>query len=272
MLHLNFALNLTNLADQMIDEISRCWKNPFEAPVVIFPDPKLEQWFRLRWVQKKGVIANLEVTTIDKFLFRVLSHGDSSKQKISTDILRNVLLAFLKGNTLQQNTPILRELHSYLDGETGEIDDAKLFDFANTLAGLFLEYETSRPGNFISPLQSDHHEGLLAYWKQGDLRDFFSTKDRPVPKEKWQRHIYAKLFHNDGGESLLTKTFKATVKRTNQKTEFLTLPYLFSQCNNNFDCDRPVFIFGLSGMGQFYRVILQEIANQKEVYAYIQNP
>ena len=198
MLHLNFALNLTNLADQMIDEISRCWKNPFEAPVVIFPDPKLEQWFRLRWVQKKGVIANLEVTTIDKFLFRVLSHGDSSKQKISTDILRNVLLAFLKGNTLQQNTPILRELHSYLDGETGEIDDAKLFDFANTLAGLFLEYETSRPGNFISPLQSDHHEGLLAYWKQGDLRDFFSTKDRPVPKEKWQRHIYAKLFHNDG--------------------------------------------------------------------------
>lgn len=272
MLHLNFALNLTNLADQMIDEISRCWKNPFEAPVVIFPDPKLEQWFRLRWVQKKGVIANLEVTTIDKFLFRVLSHGDSSKQKISTDILRNVLLAFLKGNTLQQNTPILRELHSYLDGETGEIDDAKLFDFANTLAGLFLEYETSRPGNFISPLQSDHHEGLLAYWKQGDLRDFFSTKDRPVPKEKWQRHIYAKLFHNDGGESLLTKTFKATVKRTNQKTEFLTLPYLFSQCNNNFDCDRPIFIFGLSGMGQFYRVILQEIANQKEVYAYIQNP
>ena len=41
MLHLNFALNLTNLVDQMIDEISRCWENPFEAPVVIFPDPKL---------------------------------------------------------------------------------------------------------------------------------------------------------------------------------------------------------------------------------------
>ena len=116
MLHLNFALNLTNLVDQMIDEISKCWENPFEAPVVIFPDPKLEQWFRLRWVQKKGVIANLEVTTIDMFLFRVLSHGDSSKQKISTDILRNVLLAYLKGSALKQNTPILRELHSYLDG------------------------------------------------------------------------------------------------------------------------------------------------------------
>ena len=40
MLHLKFALNLENLADQMIDEISSVWKNPFEAPVVIFPDPK----------------------------------------------------------------------------------------------------------------------------------------------------------------------------------------------------------------------------------------
>ena len=272
MLHLKFALSLEKLADEMIDEISRCWKDPFEAPVVIFPDPKLEQWFRLRWVQKKGVVANLDITTIDKFLFRVLSHGDTLKQKISTDILRNVLLAYLKGDALRQNDPVLKEIHSYLDCGTGDIDDAKLFDFANTLAGLFLEYETSRPGNFISPAQSDRYEGLLAYWKQGELRDFFSTKERPVPKEKWQRHIYAKLFHNDGGDSLLTKTFKATVKRSSNKTEFLTLPYLFSQSNNEFDCNGPIFIFGLSGMGQFYRVILQQIANQKEIYAYIQNP
>ncbi|MBR5412157.1 MAG: exodeoxyribonuclease V subunit gamma [Fibrobacter sp.] len=272
MLHLNFALNLKNLADEMIDEISRCWKNPFEAPVVIFPDPKLEQWFRLRWVQKKGVVANLEITTIDKFLFRTLSHGNASKQKISADILRNVLIAYLKGDALLQDVKNLKEIQSYLASETGEMDDAKLFDFANTLAGLFLEYETSRPGDFISPLQSDHYEGLLAYWKQGELRDFFSTKDRPAPKEKWQRFIYAKLFHNDGNDSLLTRTFKATVARSGHKTEFLTLPYLFSLSKDDFDCKAPIFIFGLSGMGQFYRVILQQLASQKEVYAYIQNP
>ena len=72
MLHLKFALNLENLADQMIDEISSVWKNPFEAPVVIFPDPKLEQWFRLRWMKKKGVLANLNKSTIDRFLFDIL--------------------------------------------------------------------------------------------------------------------------------------------------------------------------------------------------------
>ena len=256
----------------MIDEVSRCWKNPFEVPVVIFPDPKLEQWFRLRWVQKKGVVANLEITTIDKFLFRALSHGDASKQKISADILRNVLIAYLKGDALLHDVKNLKEIQSYLASEIGEMDDAKLFDFANTLAGLFLEYETSRPGDFISPLQSDRYEGLLAYWKQGELRDFFSTKDKPAPKEKWQRFVYAKLFHNDGDDSLLTRTFKATVARSGRKIEFLTLPYLFSRSKDDFDCKGPIFIFGLSGMGQFYRVILQQLASQKEVYAYIQNP
>ena len=52
-LHLKFALNLENLAGEMIDAVSKAWTNPFEAPAVIFPDPKLEQWFRLKWVQKK---------------------------------------------------------------------------------------------------------------------------------------------------------------------------------------------------------------------------
>ena len=60
---------------------------------------------------------------------------------------------------------------------------------------------------------------------------------------------------------------------------YLTLPYLYEACKGSdgkaefhYQGDLPVFIFGLSGMGQFYRVILQEFASQHEVYAYIQNP
>ena len=66
MLHLKFALNLEHLADEMIEKISEKWKNPFECPLVIFPDSKLEQWFRLRWVQKKGVLANLNKSSASK--------------------------------------------------------------------------------------------------------------------------------------------------------------------------------------------------------------
>ena len=228
MLHLKFALNLENLADEMIDALGKLWTDPFDSPIVIFPDPKIEQWFRLRYIAKCGVLANLEIVTLDKFLFKYLTQGDTSKQKLTADILCNVLIAYLN-EAYSGKASIPKEIRKYLYKNSGEIDESKLFDFARTLAGLFLEYETSRPGGFISPLQNKHHEGLLAYWKQGALRDFFSEENRPLPKEKWQREIYARLFHNTDGKSLLTQVFEATCKRTGCNTAFLTIPYLFSQ-------------------------------------------
>ena len=271
MLHLKFALNLENLADEMIDALGKLWTDPFDSPIVIFPDPKIEQWFRLRYIAKCGVLANLEIVTLDKFLFKYLTQGDASKQKLTADILCNVLIAYLN-EAYSGKASIPKEIRKYLYKNSGEIDESKLFDFARTLAGLFLEYETSRPGGFISPLQNKHHEGLLAYWKQGALRDFFSEENRPLPKEKWQREIYARLFHNTDGKSLLTQVFEATCKRTGCNTAFLTIPYLFSQRVDTSQWTKPVFIFGLSGMGQFYRVILQQFAAEHDIFAFIQNP
>ena len=272
MLHLKFALNLENLADEMIDALSKHWTDPFDSPIVVFPDPKIEQWFRLRYIAKCGVLANLEIFTLDKFLFRYLTQGDTSKQKLTADILCNVLIAYLNEAYSGKAASIPKEIRNYLYKKNGEIDESKLFDFARTLAGLFLEYETSRPGGFISPLQNKHHEGLLAYWKEGALRDFFSEENKPLPKEKWQREIYARLFHNAEGKSLLTQVFEATCKRTGKNTAFLTIPYLFSQRVDTSQWKKPVFIFGLSGMGQFYRVILQQFAAEHDIFAFIQNP
>lgn len=272
MLHLKFALNLENLADEMIDALSKHWTDPFDSPIVVFPDPKIEQWFRLRYIAKCGVLANLEIVTLDKFLFKYLTQGDTSKQKLTADILCNVLIAYLNEAYSGKAASIPKEIRNYLYKKSGEIDESKLFDFARTLAGLFLEYETSRPGGFISPLQNKHHEGLLAYWKEGALRDFFSEENKPLPKEKWQREIYARLFHNAEGKSLLTQVFEATCKRTGKNTAFLTIPYLFSQRVDTSQWKKPVFIFGLSGMGQFYRVILQQFAAEHDIFAFIQNP
>ena len=68
-----------------------------------------------------------------------------------------------------------------------------------------------------------------------------------------------------------------------ENRNYLTIPYLFEALENGkFNEDKlphgsngkvlPVFIFGLSGMGQFYRVILQKYASEHDVYAFIQNP
>ena len=287
MLYLNFALNLESLADKMIGEINACWTDPFTAPVVIFPDPKLEQWFRLRWVKKHGTIAGFNSMMIDRFLTETLIGDDDEKKKLHADMLRNVILAYLyqhKGELgeLDPSGEMLR----YLIGDNGELDENHLFDFAGKMASLFLEYETSRPAKFVSG-KNDKAEGILDCWKDGKPRDFFDAS----PREVWQRNLYSKIFHKNGAkQSLLDKVFENLNARHNEgkarsiHTEYLTIPYLFEESKKNgFKCDKftdasgkilPVFLFGLTGMGQFYRVILEEYARSKErnIHAYIQNP
>ena len=301
MLHLKFALNLEHLAGKMIDKISSVWKNPFEAPVVIFPDPKLEQWFRLRWMQKKGVLANLNKSTIDKFLFDILVGDDRKMKKLSSEMLANVIMAYLLGKD-DNGTPnyelIDPKVAYYLtkkakpDSDERIIDEVRLFDFANELAGLFLEYETSRPRNFLQNEKEKVANGLLDYWSEevlkdsGTLKDFFVKKIHEnvfeaVKNESWEKTLYSKIFHNVSGKSLLTQVFEKADSEPDEKKKikYLTLPFLYKDCLDDkevphfkYKSKAPVFIFGLSGMGQFYRVVLREFAKQHEVYAYIQNP
>lgn len=280
-LHLKFALNLENLADEMIDAVSKAWTTPFEAPVVIFPDPKLEQWFRLKWVQKKKSLIGFKSMMIDRFLMEILIGDDKQKQKLHADMLRNVILAYLVKET--DGTPnYMRmddEVKRYLVVD-GKLDETHLFDFASKMASLFLEYETSRPSEFISGT-----EGFLDKWKQDHLNDFFGIANPDIAKrEAWQRELYSAIFHKHGDNpSLLTEVFENEAKRKGiERTDYLTIPYLYEACkekgtkNVKFHTEHigntPLFIFGLGGMGQFYRVILQKYAETHDVYVYIQNP
>ena len=304
-LHLKFALNLDTIADEMIDEISKKWKNPFDAPVLIFSDYKLEQWFRLKWTEKKGVLANLNRKSLDRFLFEILggddpienSDGETTiRKKLSADMLRNVIVAYIQNlafsGNLQGNAEKFygnkKKVVEELDEKVAEylfikhtesestiqwkLDDLRLFDFSSKMATLFLEYETSRPSNFLSGAN-----GILDCWKEGNLQSFFLDKNKKeMENESWERQLYSKIFHRQNGnsESLLTEAFK----KVDSQNTYLTLPFMYKACQKNgkteflFPQDKPVFILGLSGMGQFYRVVLQDFAKNHEVFAYIQNP
>ena len=285
MLHLNFALNLEKLADKMIDEICGSWKDPFKAPVVIFPDPKQEQWFRHRWVKKKGVLANLNKSTIDRFLFDILVGDNDSRHKLTADMLTNVILAYLTqvdASGIENYRNLDPEVDRYLCDEKGVLDENRLYDFASKMAALFLEYETSRPASFARNAKGEA-PGFLERWKDGALQPFFAENNKSIhDREAWQQKLYAAVFHN-GIDSLLSNVFQKEAELSGTKREFLTIPFLYSECLTKgggkhakfYDekyKDFPVFIFGLSGMGQFYRVILQEYARDHEIYAYIQNP
>lgn len=284
-LTLRFALNLENLADEMIEKISSVWKSPFDAPVVIFPDAKLEQWFRLRWLEKKGTLANFNKTSVDRFLFDILVGENDKLKKLSSDMLRNVIISYLSTQntegqynyeTLTQNG----DLKKYLETD-GKINTNRLFDLANTLSALFLEYEISRPSGFIT-----NEKGILDCWQENNLSDFFVKKNKSgkfesVKNEDWERELYSKIFHNINGKSLLTSVFEKAAENNEipEGTRFLTLPFLYKECLDSenkpafkYKKQVPVFIFGLSGLGQFYRIVLREFASQYDIYAYIQNP
>ena len=285
MLYLKFALNIENLAEEMIDEISRAWKNPFEAPVVLFPDPKLEQWFRLKWIQRKASLAGFNSMMIDRFLMEILIGDDLHKKKLNADMLRNVILAYLVKETdgVPNYMKMDEEVQRYLVID-GNLDETHLFDFAGKMASLFLEYETSRPHGFIRSANGSPTPGILDKWKQGHLDTFFAKSNNEISnREIWQRDLYSAIFHAHGGkQSLLSEVFENEAKRKNgERTEYMTIPYLYFAChdkegNVHFHTERigntPLFIFGLGGMGQFYRVILQKYAETHDVHAYIQNP
>lgn len=285
MLYLKFALNLENLADVLIEAVSKAWTNPFEAPAVLFPDPKLEQWFRLKWVQKKKSLVGFNSMMIDRFLMEILIGDDPHKQKLNSDMLRNVILAHLVKETNGTPNYMLMddEVTRYLVID-GALDETHLFDFASKMASLFLEYETSRPSDFIRGTDGKSAPGILDKWKQGQLDDFFGISNHDIAKrETWQRKLYSAIFHaHDGKPSLLSEVFENEAKRKGiERTEYMTIPYLYIAChdkngNVQFHTEHtgntPLFIFGLGGMGQFYRVILQKYAETHDVYAYIQNP
>ncbi len=286
-LHLNFALNLDSIADRMIDEVSRVWNSPFNPPKIIFSDYKLEQWFCLRWMEKKGVLANLNKSSMDSFLFEILGGNDKTK-KLSSELLRNTIVAYLqniaaegKENLSQKFSPYVANYLFVKDkSDSFRWDESRAFDLANKMAALFLEYETSRPSGFWNENSGNvenQGQGILDCWKEGHLQSFFKDRNGvEVENEDWERKLYSAIFHKsaENGKSLLTAAFE----KVNPDSRYLTLPFMFEACKENgtpkfhFDSSEPVFILGLSGMGQFYRVVLREFAKTHEVYAYIQNP
>lgn len=268
MINLNFASNLNVLADQAIAQLKTAWTDPFNAPTIVFPDKKIEQWFRLKWVGKYGAIGNLNATTIDSFLWNALQPDDN--QKLLTDeILQSVILAYFLKNAKKLPGPCLAYLQKagekdiYEVGVAG-IDEAKAFDLSKKLSSLFRDYELTRPNGFM-----EGWRGGLFF--AGNAKP--SVKDKVEQQEKWQREIYAELFQK--ADSFFNQAFAANKERTGSETVYLTLPYLFTEKKENLKklAGKQIFIFGLSSMGQFYHAMLHEMSEAGAIVnAYVQNP
>ncbi len=247
MLHIKNSMNLCSLADDMIKKIIDAWTDPFNPPTVILPDSMTENWFKLHWIQKqndKPVLMNLKTSRLDSFLFDVLKPEDQKIKHLSVEMLHLKLIKELPSFIVEK---CIKEVEDYAYAiESEDIEDLKycldgslinyirLYDFAKTLANLFLNYEVSRPE-----------------WFRPDL--FIDIADDDTKWKGWQRELYERICKN--GILINGVTYKTIAELYFNNDG---LPEL-KEINKN------VFIFGFSGMGQTYRRILKELAVPNDV-------
>ena len=250
--------DLDLLADKMIEKIMENWKSPFSSPAVVFTDPKTEQWFKLRWLKNpacgKGILMNLKTLRIQQFLFDLVTPQTPDfldAQRLSVELLRDVIITKLTSRAGDKyyfenlNAP---ELVTYLTGSASasctsassgsgsEINPNHLYDFAQTIASLFLDYEDTRP----------------------------DTLKEVLAKQSWQQKLYDDVIGEDGVKIADTKYLTLyQLAKQNKKSGAGSLTFSWNK-------ERPVFIFGFSGIGQIYRNILDEFSKEHQLEVFLQ--
>ena len=183
------SLDINLLADTMMKKIQDSWKSPFSSPAVVFTDPKTEQWFKLHWLKKQNagasILMNLKTLRIQQFLFDLVTPQNgtakfSRMEKLSVELLRDIIITKLTsknaGGKYYFETLETPEINTYLkDGDS--INANHLYDFSQTIASLFLDYEDTRP---------DKLEKLLEL-------------------ESWQKKLYEDIIPKEGIQIADTK-------------------------------------------------------------------
>lgn len=236
--------DLTLLADKLIEKINESWKNPFCSPAVVFTDPKTEQWFKLIWLKNKAsgnsILMNLKTLRIQQFLFDLVALTDS--EKLSVELLRDVIISKLTEKNSDGKyyfeTLGAPEVEVYLTSQASDskINANHLYDFSETIASLFMDYEDTRPDSLNELLE----------------------------KSLWQKKLYNDVIGKDGTQKNGTKYLTLfQLAELNKKENSGSLVF-------NWSSDRPVFIFGFSGLGQIYRNILNEFSKEHNLEVFIQ--
>lgn len=240
--------DLDLLADKMIEKIMESWKSPFSSPAVVFTDPKTEQWFKLRWLRNpalgKGVLMNLKTLRIQQFLFDLVTPETpdfQNAQRLSVELLRDLIITKLTSKTDGKyyfETLDAADVTTYLSDTTSDskINANHLYDFAQTVASLFLDYEDTRP----------------------------DALNETLSKKAWQKKLYDDVI-GEAGLEIDEKKYLTLFQlaKQNKKENGGSLSF-------NWQKEIPVFIFGFSGIGQIYRNILDDFSKDFQLEVFLQ--
>jgi exonuclease V gamma subunit len=266
-LQLFFSNNVEILGRELVERLLQSWPDPLRPPVLLLPNRYVEKWLKLYISREKGVLMGLYGEFIESFLWRTLAANKSKTGKpalIDGALLTQAILHVMRLIEVSDCGPELRAVREYITAgaEGGRV--RRKIGLAARLAGLFLEYEYSRPDLFDSN-GIPCFKGLLRSWPE---RNYFSEKNpTALSMETWQRELYSramKAIRDSCADS--PATLPGALAGNG-----LSPDHIVSKVRET-GLDQPVFMFGVSGLSLFHRQALLGISRSVDVHVFVLNP
>lgn len=128
---------LNNLGDLLKEKI-KSRKDPFYTISIIFPNNKVIEWFRSYWLKtEKDVLMNVKFYSLEEGLFDLLELPNKFTL-VKRAELRTLIIKEL---TRLDKTELDDKIRNYIYKMEGSLDSIRLYDLANSLSKLFVEYE-----------------------------------------------------------------------------------------------------------------------------------
>ena len=130
------SYSLNELGNKLKEQISNK-TDIFATTNIIFPNNKLEQWFKTYWLRTEDtVLMNIKGYSLEKGLLSLIK-SDKEYELADNNVLRaSIINELMKVNKADEKSIIASYIY-----DDGFINSVKLFDLANTFAQLFTEYE-----------------------------------------------------------------------------------------------------------------------------------
>ena len=260
LLRIFYSLDFDILFQKMAFVMDGAWDCPFDPPTVIFPDGKVEQWFKINWMRKNGgrVLMNMKSDRIENFLYSTLASslepGERWYDVLEAEFLRNRIMTKLVsdgGGMKYYENPVFSAVRRYITDESGNVDIVRLYDFSYSMADIFLEYENSRSTEFVSA------------WRNG--KRFFESEDENVSSDE-------DVFSDENWQMKLYRDCVGDCDKAGKISLAVLADKIFSDGKKIGKSNRKIIIFGFSGMGQLYRNLLKKISEESgmEISVFIQ--
>ena len=272
MLNLTFAPSADILAPLAKDRILGAWRDPFDPPAIVVPNPAVGKWLSVKLAEDPsvGCVANARMLTLERFLWGALG-ADPDMVLIDAERLAQIICALLDEGTLGDD--LYKPLRDYLyaDGNhtanTGgvnrSIDPIKRVQLAAHIARQFLEYEYNRPSVWNEEASRWGRHGIDAKWLLG--KEYFEGREH----EAWQMDLYRR------SRDCVAKS---------ASPRYTTLPHLYRRRREERAkekrswCDAgsnpQIILFGVSKISHFHRNTLVEISQSDgvDMHVFLTNP